>query len=264
MDFISLDLNIFEKAEIYNYCLDNGNTDIKYICNEIGQNALLYLKSNVIRHSKNNKIDYKLYESIKNTFCSCISCQNFVCNIDDNYPKIKIEIFKQNFDIEANAVPVFQLSIDKSWIRDEIIQAQNLWTGYKELVDDIKSFTLLFNSSNSEPINYTFIESFYNYVYLNNYESLILSCYIKLKDGKDAELLAKIYVLNYLYEKGVCKKEISKFFDTLKSTSFLFLEAIITQVKIDRENNQIVMYTSDSEIFIFSFVKFKLMKCKFI
>lgn len=206
MKFDSLELLPCEKSEVFNK-LYGYNDFLKYY--DICEAALLFLKAEVIKRSRNNDIDGYTYDMIKNNFLELLN------NIESDYAYPELGLHSNG---------VFIIYIDKSFIRDERIQPLSASRKYKEVKYSLDNYIKQLSNPSNQTLtpSYDFVSSnFYDYVNAESNKLLFKDLKTKLS-SEDAKAICSLYWLLYIINTGIFKTKISKIFSLINQNSYTF------------------------------------------
>lgn len=215
MKFDSLEVLPCEKSQIFNKLYGYGSADfLKYY--NLCEAALLFLKAEVIKHSRKNSIDGHIYDMIKNDFVNLLS--------QTKYGTSDIESDYQYPELVLHCHGVYIIDINKSFIRDERIQPLSMSDKHKGmklcLNNYIEQLTNPVNNTLTPICDFIYCD-FFDYV---NAESnkLLLNDLINKFNSEDAKAICSLYWLMYIANQGLFKNEISKIFNLIKQKPYDF------------------------------------------
>lgn len=244
MKFDSLELTRTEKIILKNRL----HFESPYL--EIAETALLYYKALVIKRSKKNSIDDRLFLNIKNNLdrqLSFVEYKGSKLRCDNKYPILNIVY--SNYALHGEEYPLFFL--DKSYIVDERIQPLNLSFKYKEFKSfldkylvDIKNF---YDGKSIVGLNFVSWKFFY-YVDINENELLYKDLLISFPNIEDTVTICTLRWFMDIYSRNLFKTELEEIFKLIKSNQYKFNGEKMNNLVLDVAKSCICFVVGDKSI----------------
>lgn len=244
MKFDSLELTKTEKIILKNRL----HFESPYL--DIAEAALLYYKALVIKRSRKNSIDDRLFKNIKNNLdkqLSFVEYKGSKLKCYNKYPSLYIVY--TNYELQGEEYPLFFL--DKSYIVDERIQHLNLSFNYKEFKSFLDSYLVdmrkFYDGKSIVGLNFVSWKFFY-YVDIKENELLYKDLLISFPNIEDTVTICTLRWFMDIYSRNLFKTELEEVFKLVKSNPYKFNGDKMDNLVLDITNSRICFVAGNKSV----------------